>query len=106
MADEFDRHPLPMDRVEIVVRGRVQGVGFRFFIQRLAVELGLSGWVCNRADGTVQIVAEGPRSALEELVRAARTGPRGARVTRIDIRWDKPRGDLPELFEIRRTAWW
>ena len=62
------------------VTGRVQGVGFRYFIVREAQRLGLSGYAANRADGSVEIHAQGPDATLRELLEAARRGPRHARV--------------------------
>jgi len=64
----------------IAVRGRVQGVGFRAFVAREAGALALTGWTRNCDDGAVEIVAAGPRSALDALVEAARRGPAFARV--------------------------
>ncbi|HEY0263166.1 MAG TPA: acylphosphatase [Granulicella sp.] len=69
--------------IHLLVQGRVQGVGFRWFVQREAAELGLRGWVRNTADGHVEIVAEGGSEPLEELRAAARRGSRGSRVDRI-----------------------
>ncbi len=77
-----------------VVHGDVQGVGFRYFVTRTARPLGLSGWVRNRDDGSVEIVAEGEKRNLEELLRAAREGPRHASVTGVDVQWSKAAGDL------------
>jgi acylphosphatase len=79
-----------MTRVHLLVRGRVQGVGFRYFVVRRAGEgLALAGWVRNRPDGSVEIEAEGDRSALEDFVEAVRRGPGGARVTEIETRWSE-----------------
>ncbi len=83
-----------MDRLHAIVRGDVQGVGFRYFIQRKADELGLRGWVRNNDDGTVELVAEGERQKLEELRRAAERGPRLARVERVDADWMRATGTL------------
>ncbi len=78
-----------MHRVHVVVHGRVQGVGFRFFVSRHARERGLAGTVANRADGTLEIEAEGERPMLEELVDEVRRGPAGARVARVEERWEE-----------------
>ena len=76
-------------RLEATVRGRVQGVGYRYFVIRRAHELGLSGWVANVADGTVQLVAEGPPDALDRLERELLNGPTGAIVDAVDaVRMD------------------
>ena len=87
------------ERLHAVVHGDVQGVGFRYFLLRKAGELGLKGWVRNNDDGTVELVAEGPRERLEALRRAAEEGPRLARVTRVDAEWSPATGDL-EGFDL------
>jgi acylphosphatase len=69
----------------IVVSGRVQGVGFRFFAQSAAVREGLHGWVRNLPDGRVEISAEGDAEALERFEHRVRHGPPGARVEEVDI---------------------
>jgi acylphosphatase len=66
--------------LRILVRGRVQGVGYRAWAVATARGLGLAGWVRNRQDGSVEILAAGSAAALEELVRACRHGPQAARV--------------------------
>jgi len=63
-----------------LVQGRVQGVGFRWFVQREAAEIGLNGWVRNTDDGKVEVVAAGTPEQLEELRTALRKGSRGSRV--------------------------
>jgi acylphosphatase len=75
-------------RIHFKVHGRVQGVYFRASAVQRAQELGLTGWVRNCADGSVQGVAEGPRAALEKLVTWCEQGPSGARVTDVETRWD------------------
>lgn len=76
------------------MRGDVQGVGFRYFLMREAHALGLSGWVRNRDDGTVEFVAEGPRTDLERLLAAARRGPSHARVSDVRAEWSLASGGL------------
>lgn len=66
------------------IAGRVQGVGYRDWMARTAASLGVSGWVRNRADGTVEALVHGPTAAVEELLRACRRGPRFARVDEIE----------------------
>ena len=66
--------------LHFIVKGRVQGVGFRWFVHREAADLGLRGWVRNNADGTVELVAAGTPEDLEELRAALRRGSRGSRV--------------------------
>lgn len=83
-----------MERLHAVIRGDVQGVGFRYFLQRTAHQLGLRGWVRNNDDGTVEVVAEGRRPELERLKQAAEHGPRMARVDRVDAQWSSASGDL------------
>jgi acylphosphatase len=83
-----------MERLHGVVRGDVQGVGFRYFMAREAQRLGLRGWVRNRDDGTVEFVAEGSRSDLERLKQAAEQGPQMARVDGVDDRWSAASGGL------------
>jgi acylphosphatase len=76
-------------RLTAVVRGEVQGVGFRFFVLRQANTRGLRGYVRNRADGSVEVVAEGPRAALEQLLRELHRGPSGAVVAEVEERWSE-----------------
>lgn len=75
--------PLPLTRRHLTVRGRVQGVGFRWFARETAAALGLAGWARNREDGTVEAEAEGTPEALDEFVRRLRTGNPAARVDEI-----------------------
>jgi acylphosphatase len=90
-----------MERLHAVVHGDVQGVGFRYFVQRKAQQLGLQGWVRNNDDGSVELVAEGGREALEQLKRALQEGPRMARVDRVETQWSTGTGTL-RAFEL---AW-
>jgi acylphosphatase len=76
-----------MPTLHLRIEGRVQGVGFRWFVAREARALGLAGWVRNLADGTVELTAEGPDAALRRLIEAVRRGPTGARVTRMTDTW-------------------
>jgi acylphosphatase len=72
-------------RVRFVVRGMVQGVGYRYFAWREASDLGLRGWVANEADGSVQGVAEGRPDDLEAFLERLRAGPASALVERVDV---------------------
>ena len=72
------------ERLEAIVRGYVQGVGFRLFVVRRATQLGLAGWTSNEPDGSVRVVAEGSPAALDALQAALRAGPAGANVERVD----------------------
>ncbi len=83
-----------------VVSGFVQGVNYRAFIQRRAIELGIVGYARNRAEGAVEIVAEGAREALEQLLDAARRGPPSARVENVDAQWRAGSREFSR-FEIR-----
>lgn len=74
-----------MTRRRLVVHGVVQGVGFRWACAHTARSLGLRGWVRNRADGTVEAVAEGEPGAVEQLVEWAHHGPAHARVDRVEV---------------------
>jgi len=71
-------------RLHVVVRGRVQGVGFRWFVRECATALDLAGWVKNRADGCVEVLADGDASAIARLRAALNEGPRGASVASVD----------------------
>lgn len=73
-----------------IVTGRVQGVGFRWFVQDHAEELGLRGTVCNRRDGSVEVQAAGDRATLEELLELLRRGPSASRVDDVSADWEFP----------------
>ena len=68
-----------------VVRGRVQGVGFRWFVEREAHLLGVAGWVRNSSDGSVEVVAQGTAAQLAGLHGRLREGPRASRVDEVDV---------------------
>lgn len=87
-------------RLQATVHGRVQGVSFRYYTQRRAHDLGLVGYVRNMWDGTVQVVAEGPRSPVEQLLAFLHSGPRAAFVTQVDTLWPAPTGEF-DRFEVR-----
>jgi acylphosphatase len=84
----------------IRVTGLVQGVGFRFFVYRVATRLGLVGYVENAYDGSVEIEVEGDRSLIEELVREVRIGPRSARVANLSVEWREFKGQFTN-FDVR-----
>ena len=86
-------------RVHAIVHGDVQGVGFRYFVQRRAWQEQLSGWVRNRSDGVVECVAQGHREAIERLLAALREGPAMAAVDRVDERWEPVQPGL-EDFDV------
>jgi acylphosphatase len=79
-------------RRRVVVHGFVQGVFFRDTVRRHAQTHGVAGWVRNNPDGTVEAVFEGTADGVERLVDVCRTGPRGARVDRIEIHEEEPEG--------------
>lgn len=82
-------------RLVATVRGHVQGVGFRWFVQREAARLGLDGWVANQPGGrAVEVVAEGPSGLLDLLVLQLWEGPPGASVGGVDIRHEPARGNI------------
>ena len=81
-----------VERRRVVVHGFVQGVGFRFAVERAAQSRGVAGWVRNRPDGTVEAVFEGELQDVEALVDVCREGPRGAEVDRVDVAPESPEG--------------
>lgn len=85
------------ERLHAVIRGRVQGVGFRDATWCEARRLGLGGWVRNRLDGTVEVTAEGPLPALRTLEEFLRTGPPMAMVSGADMFWEKAPGGAPAV---------
>lgn len=87
-------------RLHAHVSGLVQGVSYRAFTYRQAERLALTGWVRNLPDGRVELVAEGPRAALEDLVTVLHQGPPFARVTGVDDRWAPATGEFTR-FEVR-----
>lgn len=92
--------PQDMARLEATARGRVQGVGFRYFVLRRGMELGLTGWVANEPDGSVRCIAEGTREDLDALLRSMERGPAGALVERVNTTWGPATGELRN-FGIR-----
>ncbi len=88
------------ERIHIQIQGRVQGVFFRASSREKAKDLGLSGWVRNRPDRQVEIVAEGTREALEALLAWCRTGPPLAHVKSVETEWSGSTGEYSS-FEVR-----
>ena len=88
-----------MNSKRLVISGRVQGVGFREWMVETAKELGVSGWVRNRLDGSVEALVAGDVAAVEELLRLCRRGPRMAEVVSIE----EDMADPPEHFGFRRV---
>lgn len=89
-----------MQRLTARVFGLVQGVGYRAFAQRAAQQLGLSGFVRNCADGTVEVVAEGEPTQLMQFVAILQRGPVGARVSHVETTYTSATGEYTD-FEIR-----
>ena len=82
-------------RLHLIIKGYVQGVGFRFFTLQNGTHLRLNGWVRNKFNGNVEVLAEGPQKDLYALIQEVRRGPPSAEVHDIEISWDEPLGDLP-----------
>lgn len=89
-------------RVHLIIHGYVQGVFFRASTRDKAVSLGLKGWVKNRYDGSVEAVFEGDIEKLHEAVQWCHDGPPGARVTKIDEKWQDYIGEYSS-FDVRYT---
>ena len=89
---------MALKQLQLQIRGRVQGVYFRASAQREARRLGLSGWVKNRADGSVEMLAEGEELSIRELHGWAQKGPSAARVDKVETRW---RGYTGEFSDFR-----
>lgn len=81
-------------RLHAHIEGRVQGVGFRYFVLMEAQALGLTGWVGNRVDGQVEVVAEGEHEPLEKLLTELYEGPRGALVMDVHYEWGVASGEF------------
>jgi acylphosphatase len=90
-------------RLVATVRGFVQGVGFRWFVEREAASRRLDGWVANRSDGSVEVVAEGSEEALGQFVLALWEGPAGSSVSDVAVRHEPARGNVAG-FAIRSGA--
>jgi acylphosphatase len=89
-------------RVRLRIEGRVQGVGFRAFVEREAVSRGVAGWVRNRRDGGVEAVLSGDQKQIDQIIDRCREGPRGSRADMVKvIDEDGPVGDG---FEVRPTV--
>jgi acylphosphatase len=92
----------PGKRLHVRLDGRVQGVGFRAFVQQTAASIGLHGWVRNRWDGSVEVLAEGPEPELDRLLSALRRGPHTAIVSDVSTDWQNATGEFSS-FSVRRT---
>lgn len=85
---------------ELIIHGRVQGVFFRASTRAEAESLGLKGWVKNLPLMRVEAVLQGPEDKVKQAIEWCHQGPPGAKVTRVEVKWDSPRNDLNE-FQIR-----
>jgi acylphosphatase len=81
-------------RAHLLIKGRVQGVGFRWFVTDTAESFGLAGWTKNLLDGRVETVFEGEREAIEAAIERCSDGPRSAIVSGINVDWDEHPEDL------------
>jgi len=91
---------MSLERLDATIRGRVQGVGFRYLVVMRALDLELTGWVANGGDGSLRCVAEGPRPALEALLATLESGPAGAIVDNVATMWGPASGSFAS-FEVR-----
>ncbi len=89
-----------MERVSVIIHGRVQGVFYRASAREKAIKLGLTGWVKNRFDKTVEVVAEGEKKKLEDLVKWCNIGPQDAYVTDLEVSWGLYTGEFRN-FSVR-----
>lgn len=89
------------DTKHLAISGRVQGVGFRFYMERKARELGIAGWVRNRRDGSVESVIQGESNAVEAMITWARRGPPSAVVAEVKV--SDGEGEF-DRFEVRPTG--
>lgn len=85
-------------RIHAIISGRVQGVFYRASTMDEAIRLGLTGWVKNLADGSVELVAEGPSNSIDALISWCRKGPPHARVTNIEIDEQAPTGEFERFL--------
>ena len=98
MTNQHDSNDI--QELHAYVHGRVQGVGFRYFVVEHALMLGLRGYARNARDGSVEVLAQGPRPALERLLSQLRQGPPAAYVSEVRTAWGKPTEHLSG-FHVR-----
>ena len=88
-------------RARLMVRGRVQGVFFRASTVEVAARMGVGGWVRNRRDGSVEVLAEGEEKKVKELIQWCHRGPPGAQVQDVEVQWEDYQGTF-KSFAIER----
>jgi acylphosphatase len=93
---------MPEGTLHLIVKGEVQGVGFRWFVVEEAQRLGLAGWVRNNSDGTVEVCARGSDESLSSLESHVRKGPRGSRVSTVERVEGNVKDELATPFSILR----
>ncbi|MAT40989.1 MAG: acylphosphatase [Anaerolineaceae bacterium] len=89
-------------RFHVIIKGRVQGVGFRYFTKETAQKLGITGWVRNTFSGDVEVTAEGTDDKINTFMQSIQRGPQSAFVSEFDINWDEPTGEFKK-FSILST---
>jgi acylphosphatase len=96
---EYEEHPV---RARVIVTGKVQGVFFRALAQEQAAAAGVTGWVRNRSDGSVELILEGLKEAVQQVIDWSYVGPPAARVDNVEIFWEPATGEFSS-FEARHT---
>ena len=84
-------------RVHVVIEGRVQGVLFRHYTREMAIQLGVTGWVRNRRDGSVEAVFEGDKKSVDKAIAWCHRGPSSARVTNVASTWEEFKGEFDDF---------
>jgi len=87
-------------RLHVIISGHVQGIFFRAFVKKAANVYGVTGWVKNNADGTVEVIAEGVKEKLEKLLNSCKMGPPAAKIQNVKPEWQKWQGEFTN-FEVR-----
>lgn len=87
-----------LSRVHIFISGRVQGVFFRSFTRKTAIQLGIYGWVRNLKDGKVEVLAEGEKEVLEKFIKKLQIGPEYSKVDDLDITWEDYLGEFKQFI--------
>lgn len=96
-----DNNGAPLVQAKVRISGKVQGVYFRVSTQKVAEQLGITGWVCNLPDGDVQALFEGPKNAVEKIVSWCHQGPERAQVQNVNVEWGPYTGQF-DRFSILR----